>query len=276
MPVAFTRRRWMARLGPAFLLGTSWPRAFAQGRAAGELLIGGTGSGLAPLQLLLEGRPGVRTVPSLGSGGGIKAVAAGAIDVAVSSRRLTPQEAAAGLVERELFKTPLLWAVHGDVPLAQATLGDLARWYAQPQSRWPDGTALRLVLRPESDGDTRELKAVSAPLAEAVAMAQARPGVLVATTDLDAVEAIERIAGSLGYTSLAMLRSPQRRAKALTVDGVAPTLDNLAQGRWRHAKSVWLVTRGSAPGPTQDLLALLTAPRSTKALPGLGCLPLAT
>lgn len=276
MPPLPTRRRWMAHLGPLLLLGAPWPDGQAQGRAPGELLIGGTGTGLAPLQVLLEGRPGVRTVPSLGSGGGIKAVAAGAIDVAVSSRRLTPAEAATGLVERPLFQTPMLWAVHGDVPLAQATLAEVARWYANAQSSWPGGAPLRLVLRPESDGDTRLLKDVSTTMADAVAQAQARPGVMVATTDLDAIEAIERIAGALGFTALAMLRNPQRRVKALSVDGVAPTLDHLAAGRWRHAKSVWLITRSAAPAATQDLLTHLSASRTTKALPALGCLPIAS
>lgn len=276
MPPLFTRRRWMAHLGPLLLLGAPWPEGRAQARAPGELLIGGTGTGLAPLPGLLDGRAHVRSVPSLGSSGGIKAVAAGAIDVAVSSRRLTPAEAATGLVERALFHTPMLWAVHGEVPLAQATQADLVRWYAQQQANWPGGTPLRLVLRPESDGDTRFLKDVSAAMAEAVAQAQARPGVMVATTDLDAVESIERIAGALGFTNLAMLRNPQRRVKALAVDGVAPTLDNLAAGRWRHAKSVWLVTRASAPPATQELVAHLGSPRSAKAMPALGCLPLAT
>ena len=68
-----------------------------------ELVIGGTGTALGGMQLLAkafsEDHPEIKTVvlPSLGSGGGIKALGAGKIDLSLSARPLKDKESATGL-----------------------------------------------------------------------------------------------------------------------------------------------------------------------------------
>src|SRR5258708_1091963 len=62
--------------------------------ATEEIRIGGTGNALGPMHVLgqafAKANPGVTVtvLPSLGSGGGIKAAANGAVQIAVSSRTL--------------------------------------------------------------------------------------------------------------------------------------------------------------------------------------------
>lgn len=244
-----------------------------QGRPGGVVLLGGTGSGLGPSQRLAEAAA-LRTfsvVPNLGTGGGLKALAAGAIDVAISSRKLSDEERAKGLVEREFFRTPVVWAVHEGVTQRKAALDELAALYAGRKLTWPDGLPVRLVLRPDSDSDTKFMKAMGPTIAEAVVLAQARPGMRVATTDNDATEAIERIAGALGVTTLGLVLAERRRVHVLEIDGVAPRLETLATQRYPYAKTLTLVTRGSPSGPVADVVQALTSRSAAPLLAALGC-----
>lgn len=81
-----------------------------------EIKIGGTGAALGTMQVLAqayaESQPNAKitVLPSMGSGGGIKAVLAGAIEIGLSSRPLSEAEAKAGAVAVELGRTPFVFA----------------------------------------------------------------------------------------------------------------------------------------------------------------------
>lgn len=245
-------------------------RPRAAGAQAAEVRLGGTGAGVGPLPLLLDGVPGVRIVPNLGTGGGLKAVAAGAIDVALAARPLQDAERQQGLVSQLLALTPFVFAVHAAVPLRQATLQELAAWYAGRTERWPDGTPVRLVLRPERDADSDFVRSLGPAMAGALAAATARPGAYVAVTDSDASQALDRIAGGLGVTTLGLLKSESRRARPLALDGHTPSVEALVRGQYPHVKSIQLVTRGT-PGPAvQAVIDRLTAPTLASRWAALG------
>ena len=265
-------RRHCLRLSLALGLLQAAPAAWPQARATGEVLIGGTGTGVAPMQKVLSGRSGLRFVPNLGTGGGLKALAAGAIDIALAARPPDDGERARGLVAREWMRTPFVFACHRAVPPLRPTLAELASLYAGRVHQWPNGTPVRLVLRPASDADTRQLRSLSPAMAEALTAAQTRPGAHVAVTDGDAAEAIERIPGALGALALGLLRSDGRQLLVLDLDGIKPGIDTLAAGRYPHAKTIYLVTRGTPAGAVAATLADAAAARAAALLASLGCL----
>jgi phosphate transport system substrate-binding protein len=245
------------------------PRVY--GQAADDVRIGGTGAGVAPVRALLEGTPGVRVVPNLGTGGGLMALNAGAIDIALSSRNITAAETQAGLVAQPLFRTPYVFAVHHAVRATGATIAELAGFFGGHP--WPDGTPVRTVLRPDKDSDTDFVRSLGPAMSQALKAAQARPGTFVAVTDGDATEAMERIGGSLGVTTTAMLATESRRLRALALDGVQPSLEALARGRYPHAKTVYLVTRGAPAPAAQTLITMLGSRSMAPRWATLGCLP---
>lgn len=264
------RRALLAGLPAACLAGPAWAQGMA--RAPGDVLIGGTGAGLGPLQKVMPPDSGARFVPSLGTGGGLKALAAGAIDIALAARRLTDAERAQGLVERELFRTPLVWAVNAGVGLARTTLRELQELYSGRTPHWPNGQPVRLVLRPETDSDTRALKALGADFSAALALAHSRPGVHMAISDGEALESIERIVGALGITQLGLMKAEGRKVRELPLDGVAPSLDTLASGQYRLAKTVTLVTRAAPGAATARAVEWLSGKAAAQALAALACL----
>lgn len=174
--------------------------------AATKIRIGGTGGALGTMQILAEAfekkHPHVTVVivPSLGSGGGIKAMLAGAIDLAVSSRPLKDAERTQGAIGTEYARTPFVFATAAQADVSAITTRELVSIYKGERKTWPDGRPLRLVLRPESDIDTDIVKSLSPAMSQAVNAALAREGMIVAPTDKASADTLENIPGTIGTT----------------------------------------------------------------------------
>src|SRR4051812_948812 len=123
----------------------------AAGAAHAETLrVGGTGAATQMLQRLgaafSAGDPSVtlEVMPSLGSTGAIAAVADGALDFAVSGRSLKPNEAKS-VTASVLATTPFGLASSNPNP-GSIKRADVAAFYRNTSSAWPDGTPVRVVL----------------------------------------------------------------------------------------------------------------------------------
>lgn len=215
--------------------------------AAERIRIGGTGSALGTMRILAaefgKRNPGVEVTiePSLGSGGGVRAVLDGAIELAVTSRPLNDRERKLGAVEVECARTPFVFAVSRASKVTSITAPELAAIYAGTLATWPDGTPIRVVLRPEGDIDTEIIKGISPEVHRGTLAANARAGTQVAVTDQNAAADIERIPGAIGPTTLAVIVSEMRALRALEFDGIQPSTINAASGQYPYHKRLYMV-----------------------------------
>jgi len=191
----------------------------------------------------------------LGSSGAIKALLAGAIDIAMSSKPLPAEDSAMGARHFTYGKTPLAIVVEREVPVTDLSSAQLEDIFAGRMTRWGQGPALRLVLRPEGDVDTQILRNVSAAMNQAVSQAQARPGMLVAVADPEATALISRIPGGFGVSGLASALGDGFPLKLLTLNGVSPTTAMLANGTYPLAKDIHIVITAKA---TPAAMAFIT------------------
>lgn len=229
---------------------------------ADELRIGGTGNAVGSLRLLGEAyakvRPGARIIVlgSIGSSGAFKAVPKGAIDIGLSSRPVTDEEARTGMTTVEYARAPTVFAVRENNPVTNITVEQVADIYSGKLASWPDGSPIRPVLRQPGDDNTRQIKQLSGEIEKALAIAEKRPGLNYASNDQEAADKMENIQGSFGVTTLALIRSEKRGLRALTLDGVAPTAANLQAGRYPSAlvKHFYFVLPKNPPPATQDFL----------------------
>lgn len=249
--------RWVVWVGALAALWT--------GAAHAELIqVGGTGSGLGTLRLLGDAfqkthpQHQVEILPALGSTGGLKALRAGRIQVAVSNREPNAEERAAGIKGQRYATTPLTLATHAGVPAVAMTRERLAQLLSGRESRWPNGQPVRLVLRPPNDGDSALLASLSPAVADALRVAQQRPGMVTAQTDSEAADYIERTPNALGLTTAAQVSSEQRRVNLLSLDGISPTPAALEAGRYPLSKDLVLATRGDASEAVQAFAAFVT------------------
>ena len=244
------------------------------------LRISGTGGAIGGMRLLAEAfrmaEPGVDVIipPSIGSSGGIRAAIAGKLDIGFSARPLRPEEMAQGARQTAYARTALVFAVHPDVRKSDITLAEVLEIYAGRKTAWDDGTAVRLILRPDSDTDTTTLRMISPGMADAVEQSQKREGLIVATTDQNSADAIERTDGSFGTSTLALVVSEKRRIRMLPVSGVKPTTASVRDGTYPWTKTFFLVTRRT-PSPTAErFIRFVRSPEGKAILSRVGHIPL--
>ena len=218
---------------------------------AGTVVLGGSGSTLAMMQLLgaayAKVEPGfqLRVLPSLGSGGAIKGLVAGSIDVGSIARELKPEEVAKGLQGDVLAHSPVVLAT-SRTSERNITTQQLEKIYGGQQTHWSDNSSIRLVLRPASETDTELISGLSAGMKKAVNAALSKDGMLVTVTDQDAAAALEKQPGSLGTSTLALIRAEKRALTVLELDGVAAEINGRVNGRYPLKKPLVLVLRSDA------------------------------
>lgn len=238
-----TVRIWFATF--IAVLGT----AFSCASIALEIRTGGTGAASGPMRLLaleyakLEPNVTVTISPSLGTSGGIQALRAGALDLALSGRVLKAEEVAQGLQGFELGRTPSVFGVQASDKLSEITSAQLVAWLSADMPVAADGSRMRLVLRPDSDIDTSLVRSLGKDVSDAMTLAQNRKGMIVAATDSDAADLIERTPGALGINTLGLIQTEGRKIKPLKLNGVEPTTANAASGAYPLSKAIHIVSK---------------------------------
>jgi phosphate transport system substrate-binding protein len=248
---------------------------------ADTLVLGGMGTGTLLLERLAEDfqkkHPGDKVsvpTPSMGSGGALRALQAGQIDLAVSGRPLTPEEQPALPAALEYARTPVGFATSSQTNRAgNLSLQTLVNIYSLKQTTWPDGRPIRLVLRPGIESDYRVQAGLAPEMAAALAESLRHPGMVVAKTDQEAVAHIEKTPFSLGITSLAMARLAGADVRFLALEHNSPSLDRLKSGGYPLSKSFYLVTQPKPSPVTRRFLAYLQSGAARTRLVELGTLP---
>ncbi|HAJ27641.1 MAG TPA: ABC transporter substrate-binding protein [Syntrophus sp. (in: bacteria)] len=234
-----------------------------QALAGDAIRINGSGSGLEMMKPLIEGygkaSRGVTFIMEkpLGSSGAIKALLAGAIDIAVTSKPLKPEEIARGGKLRYFGKTPLAIVTEKNVPLKTISIKELEDIYSGKTTKWPNGETIRIVLRPNEDIDTHILKGLSPGMAEAVTKAQRRQGMIIAVTDPESNDMVAKTAGSIGASGLTGVIVGKEPLHVLALDGVMPSRKALAGGTYPLAKNINFVTTGKLPHAAAKFLAFI-------------------
>jgi phosphate transport system substrate-binding protein len=216
----------------------------------------------------------------MGSTGSIKAVLAGRLDIGLTARGLSDEERVRDLVETEYARTPFVFGVNDGLVMTGLTMEEAAAIYAGKRD-WENGNRIRLVLRPVEDSDIPVLKGMSPAMREAVDIALRREGMIVATTDQDAADAIETVAGAFGGTTLSLVLSEKRAIRVLSLDGVTPSVRNLAGGSYPHSKTFRMVTKKYPSPAVRRFIDFVRSPAGSailekngqESLPGKGSRP---
>lgn len=243
------------------------------------ITVGGTGSALGSMKKLAgayeKTYPGVRIriLPSLGSTAGIKAVIGGGVDLGVASRPLTESERREGAVEVEYARSPFVFITNIRSLKKDITLQELERIYADPAARWPDGSRVRLILRPERDIDTKLVRTLSPGMEQAMKAAQSRPGMNWAISDQESTDAVVKTPGALGGATLSEIVSEKRPVNILTYHGVKPDIKNIANGTYPLNKSFYLVTTSRTSPAARHFVNFVQSKAAGRILSGAGNMP---
>ena len=252
--------------------------AFASASAE-TVQVGGTGMGLGFMQAAGKRfeatRPGttVEVLPSLGSSGGVKALAAKAIDVAIIASLPTTEQTALGLKAGVCFKTALVLATsRPDSPAI--TRAQLPTIFADPNAAWPDGEPLKIILRGRAGSENAYLIRAVPGMESALDAAYKRGGIPIGSTDQENVELANRTAGSLAVTTLLQIRAEQLSLRPLPLDGTTASVQTLATGAYPFPLDLCLLVRDDSAAAAKALIAFMRSPEGEKVARGFDALPI--
>lgn len=207
----------------------------------------------------------IEVIPSLGSSGGLTALAGGALDIAVSGRPLNAEELKQGMRVVVTVRTPFVMVTSHNKPNGMKS-AEIAEIYRAQKSTWADGSPLRVILRPKSDTDTPILGGMFPDMVSAIEAARARHDVPVAATDQDNADAAERIPGSLASSTLTQIKTEQRRLRLVSIDGVTPTLEALESSAYPFSKTIYFVLPAKKNPAAESFVTFLCSPAGQAAL----------
>lgn len=238
------------------------------------LTVGGTGSGLGVMRLLGQSynsfhpEVSLHILPSLGSAGGIRALRDGAIDLAISSRLLHEKEKA-GITGYLLGMSPFVFVVHPATKVDDITKNQLGDIYDGSIASWQDGVQIRRILRPAADTDWQIMRTISPEVAKALDIAQETNGLFLAVTDSDALSYIERVHGSFGPSTLAMILAEKRSVKVLSFNGIQP--GKVVPGKqYPMEKQFYILIRDNASAVVRDFIDFIFSDQGKSVLAKVG------
>ncbi|MBL8701362.1 MAG: substrate-binding domain-containing protein [Alphaproteobacteria bacterium] len=261
------------------LVATGLGLSRATGASANRLVVGGTGSALGTMRRLIDafraGNPDLQCElpPSLGTTGGLRAVVAGAIDIAISVRPVNPEEAARGAKSVLYARSPFGFVTSLRDPPATLTTADILDIYALKRRTWPDGSPIRVILRTRRDGDSQfviERFPAAEPVLEATHAKQILP---VAQTDQANLDLAEKLEGSFASSTMAAVISEGRDLRGLAIDGVKPTCEAVAAGTYPHVRSLYFVTMPATSEAARAFIDFAMSTRGARILAECGNVP---
>ena len=215
---------------------------------SGQYTASGGGGALPAVQALTarfrELHPSINwLVTETGSNSAIKLVLSNTIDLGFVSRSLTESEG------RQVTPVPIGFSgtavvVHAANPATNIAKDDLRRIYGGEVTSWSQLGGMDQVVRPFM----REPNAATRQTFEAYLFGGAIPTYGKNVTEVVEVDALLTAVGSfrggIGIASTGSRTAGDKRVKILSVDGVPPTLESIANGSYKIVRPLFLIYGG--------------------------------
>ena len=155
------------------------------------------------------------------------------------------------------------------------TAAELLSIYRGDKLRWDSGRAIALLTREQGDSSVASLKQALPGFAEAYA-AGADTGLwTVLYSEPTMHEALLMVPFALGLTDLGTVTIERLPIKPVPIDGIAPTPDNLANGRYPFTMTLGFVWREDMlPDSARAFLEFVRSDEGARILRSHGYLPL--
>ena len=215
-------------------------------------------------EIYMHRHPGARIdVQGGGSSAGIYAATHGAADLGASSRELIGEE-------KKLVQIPIAYdgiavIVHPSNPLTNISLTQIREIFSGAVTNW---SALGLPPH-EIDLITREEGSGTREAFEHLVMGKGEvtPAAMVQDSNGSVREIVAGDPYSLAYISAGLV---DNRVKALAIDGVLPSRDNIKNHTYKLVRRFLLVARTPPAGPCQAFLNFVLGPNGQKILESEG------
>lgn len=238
-------------------------------------------TGVMPLAAALakayqERHPGA--VVELGTGLGTKArlqaLAEGSIDIALASHGLVTEELAARkMVAHEIAKVAVVFGVNAGVPLTSLTDRQVCDIYAGRTANWKElgGPDLAVAphARPDSEVDAEVVKDKIACLKDV------KPAATVKTMPKsgDMAKGLAATPGAIGMTTTTVVEQSRGQIKAVALNGVTPSADNVIRKTYVLTRDSFLVTKATPDPAVARFIEFVRSPAGEAVIVANGAVP---
>lgn len=203
-----------------------------------------------------------------GSGSGIQAAAEGRCDIGLASRDLKGEETA-DLQGTVVAIDGIGIIVHPDNPVADLTIEQIGDIYTGKIANWKDiggSDAAIVCIGREAASGTRDGFEEVTGTKDNCRYSQEL------TSTGDVVQTVSGNPNAIGYASVASVNDT---VKMVSVEGTAPTVENIQSGAYKVQRNFVLVTRKDAPlsEAAQDFFDYATSPQADSLIIEAGAVP---
>jgi phosphate transport system substrate-binding protein len=247
---------------------------------AATLTIPGTGACEAVLRSLAtvyeRSHPPAKVVipPSVHSEGGIRQVIDGKAVLARVSRPLTPEEAGKGLIYRAFARDAVVFAVGAGVRTRNLTIRQLADIFSGKIGTWEqlDGGngPIRVLYRQTGDSNLTRLQTTFKEFRDLRFTSDGK----ALYYDHEMLDMLRKYGNSVGFLTRSNISESGSPIPYLSLDGVAPTKENIVAGRYPLVTEYAFVHRkGALPPEAMEFIDFLSTMEGRKSLSGHGLVP---
>lgn len=219
--------------------------------------------------------PQIEIGQGLGTGARLRALAQDKIQIALSSHAITPEDIRKeNLKVIEVAKGAIIFAVNAGVPITNITDMQVCDIYSGKVRSWqslggPD-SAVVVLTRPPAEVDPEVIRAKIGCFKELkeveTAKVMARAG--------DMAKGLAETSHAIGMTNMTVVEQSGGKVKAPTLNGVAPTAENVKRGRYFLTRDFLFVIRGEPRSPIKKFLDFVLSPDGDRVILANGAVPL--
>ncbi|MGB4592623.1 MAG: PstS family phosphate ABC transporter substrate-binding protein [Coriobacteriia bacterium] len=197
-------------------------------------------------------------LPGLHSGGGIKGVANGDLEIGAVSRELTAEESALGLDYTLISNDGLVLAVHPSVTINGLSTQQVKDIYSGKYSNWTElgGPDLPITILDRNEDESAKIILRQYVLGPDLKIT---PKAVNLYYEPDMIEGLQSTVGAVGYFSLGYGLSQDVPVRYLKLDGVEATVANIHNGTYKMIRPLGVVTRTGSSGQVKSFLDWVTS-----------------
>jgi phosphate transport system substrate-binding protein len=237
-----------------------------------KVVLGGAGSMISVATELAKAfqakNPGapIEVIPTtMGSTGGINALATGKVTVALAARTLKPEEKEKNVL-RPIGRAPVVFAVAKDVTVTGLKESQVCDLFSGKVTSWKEvgGTDLKVAVftRNEDDGTKEAVRKNVACFKDL----KESPDAAVLIRSSAMLSSLASKSGAIGITELDAVNDSKGAFKALALDGVTSSPETVRSGKYKLVKDYAFVTHGEPQGLAKRFLDFLASPEAGKIL----------
>ncbi len=212
-------------------------------------------------------------LPPSQSSSGIAGVKEGLVDLGTVTRKPKPDEDDGTLVYREVARDALTVATHPDVEgVTDLKTEDLKAIYSGETRNWQQigGPDAQIVVLDRAEDESAKRLLRKHYLGKDLKNAS---DAVILRHESELIKAVTDTPYSIGAFSLAYAISHQLTANRLSLDGVAPTLENVQSGQYQMVRNLGIVSNPTPSETSQKFIDFIFSDAGAKTLKKAGFVP---